>query len=705
IQSDPELPGISALIFDEFHERSLAADLGLALALETRAVLRPDLMLLAMSATLDAAPVATLMADEHGDAPVITAEGRAYPVDIIWPKAPLPAKARLEPAVADLICQAASQSTGGILAFLPGEGEIRRVERALAGRLPPDCVVMPLFGALAAAAQRAAITPLATGRKVVLATSIAETSLTIPDITNVVDAGRARRSLFDPGSGMSRLVTTRVSHAEATQRAGRAGRVKAGKCYRLWTKGEDGALASHPAPEIAAGDLAALALELAIWGADDLPFLTPPPPAALAEARKLLTALGALNANGKITPHGRVLAAMPLHPRLAHMLAIAGKQATPLAALLGERDPLPGAGSDLALRLDIIAGRAPVPSGSAPVLSRIRTEAKRLTRGLKNGANLSPAAMLALAYPDRIGQHRPGLAPRFVLSGGKGAKLRDHDPLAAAPYIVVASADGDPTEAQIRLAARLDESELRTLFAAQITQTQDCTWSRRDGRVLAQKHERFGALKLTSQPWPDAPPETIARAMLSGVRQLGLSLGPKAERLRKRAVLARQAGADIPDMSLPALMDNIEDWLLPHLTGIRSAAAWKQFNPEPALRAALDWGQMQALERVAPGQFTTPMGRSIAIDYDTDMPQIDLRLQEMFGTSRHPSVAGQPLRVTLLSPAGRPLQVTTDLPRFWVGEYLEVRKEMRGRYPKHYWPENPAEAQPTLKVRSKMGQK
>ena len=422
IQSDPTLPGIGTLIFDEFHERSLNADLGLALALEVRAALREDLRLLVMSATLDAAPVAALM----GDAPLITSQGRAFPVETRWLDRPT-GQQRWDDAMATLIRQAVDETEGGLLALLPGEGEIRRVMQRLN---PPALDILPLYGALPFKAQQAALKPTAQ-RKLVLATAIAETSLTLPDIRVVIDGGLARRARFDPGSGMSRLVTEKVTRAEATQRQGRAGRVADGICYRLWTRGEEGALAAFPPAEIEAADLTGLALELADWGSDDLPFLTVPPDAALSEARALLTDLGALDGDS-ITDHGRALARMPLHPRLAHMLATAGMAAAPLAALLGDRDPLRGAGADLTLRLDALKS-----TRREPALDRIRAEAKRLASLAPDTILSDPAEQAALAYPDRIALRRPGDDPRWLLSGGKGAKMDPADPLAGARLLVV----------------------------------------------------------------------------------------------------------------------------------------------------------------------------------------------------------------------------------------------------------------------------
>ncbi|SNR63175.1 ATP-dependent helicase HrpB [Puniceibacterium sediminis] len=704
IQSDPELRGIGAVIFDEFHERSLNADLGLALCLEIAGALRDDLILLAMSATLDAAPVADLM-----QAPILTSEGRSYPVETRWLDRPLPRDQRFEPAMADLIASAAAESSGGILAFLPGEGEIRRTEALLKSRLPADHHIRPLFGAMDFAAQRAAIAPAKEGRKIVLATAIAETSLTIEDILVVVDGGRARRARFDPGSGMSRLITQKVTRAEATQRAGRAGRVAPGVAYRLWTKGEEGALLPFPPAEIEAADLAGFAMELALWGAqaEALPLLTPPNPGALAEAQALLQMLGALDSANRITAHGRQLARLPLHPRLAHMLATAGPSAAPMAALLADRDPLNGAPSDLLLRVEALRDprqfSATRPYGlNRPALNRIQTEARRLAKSARAPANASmpsPAQTAALAYPDRIGLRRKGDAPRYQLSGGKGAVLGDSDTLAGARLIIATDLDGNPREARIRQAIQITEPELRDLFADQIAWKNTCHWSKRDRRVTARQQEKLGAIALDDRIWKDAPADALARAMLEGVRDLGLALSDPARRFVARVGIARAAGHALPDMSIDGLTERLEDWLLPYLSGVTTADHWKKFDLLPALRAQLDWDAMQALDRAVPGSFTTPLGRQIPIDYSGEAPEISLRLQEMFGQTSHPTVGNTPLRVTLLSPAGRPVQTTLDIPGFWDSSYDDVRKDMRGRYPRHPWPENPREADPTLRVK------
>jgi len=704
IQNDPELKGVGAVIFDEFHERSLNADLGLALCLEIAGALRDDLHLLVMSATLDAAPVAALM----DDAPLVTSEGRSFPVETRWLDRPTPKKARFEQALSDLVVEAVSETTGGVLVFLPGEGEIRRTESILRSRLPEGCHVRPLFGAMDFAAQRAAIAPSEAGRKVVLATSIAETSLTIQDIRVVVDGGRARRARFDPGSGMSRLVTEPVTRAEATQRAGRAGRVATGTCYRLWTRGEEGALRPFPPAEIEAADLAGLVLELALWGADveTLPLLTKPNPGSFAEAQALLRMLGALSENGQITPHGKVLATLPLHARLAHMVTLAGRDGTLLAALLADRDPLArSAPVDLNLRLSALRNlRGFTDRYSYDVnraaLSRIKAEAKRLNgRSKSAGGNYSDAEMAALAYPDRVGLRRSGDAPRFVLSGGKGAVLPDGDTLSGARLIVATDLDGNPREARIRQAIQISEGELRRLFADQITWQDTCVWSKRERRVLTRKQEVFGALTLDDRNWPDAPPENVARAMLDGVRDLGLSWSDAARRFAARVHLLRDAGTELPDMSDDALLNRLEDWLLPCLTGVKTAQGWQRFDMLDALRACLNWDQMQELDKAAPAHFTTPLGRKIPIDYSGEHPEISLRLQEMFGQTSHPTVGNTPMRVTLLSPGRRPVQTTLDIPGFWTNSYADVRKDMRGRYPKHPWPEDPTEADPTLRAK------
>lgn len=691
LQDQPDLPGIGAVIFDEFHERSLNADLGLALCLEVTEALRDDLILLAMSATLDAAPVAEVM-----QAPILTSRGKSFEVTAQWLTKPTPKDTRFEVAMADLILHALKASDGSLLAFLPGEGEIRRTQALIENQVPKGTTVHPLFGAMDFKAQRAAITP-SDVRKVVLATSIAETSLTIPDIRIVVDGGRSRRAQFDASSGMSRLVTEKVTRAEATQRAGRAGRVSPGTAYKLWTKGEDGALAAFPPPEISSGDLTGFALELAVWGTEDgLRFVTPPHAGRLVEARNLLHMLGALDANRRITAHGRALARQPLHPRLAHMLVKGGQQAAILAALLAERDPLRNRGTDLALRMRAINDPSAFPDAHRGSIARIKDETKRLKRATTNRPKLDLGELAALAYPDRIGLRREGAAPRYVLSGGKGAILPQGDALAGHRLIVATDLDGDPREARIRQAATLSMDGLEALFGDQIIWQNICTWSRRDRAVLTRTQRRFGALTLDDKPWHEAPDTDVAQAMLDGIRELGLKPSRAARRLIARAALM---GDNFPDISETTLMETLDQWLLPHLTGVRTTGDWKGFDVLPALQAHLGWDNLQGLDRAVPGHFETPLGRKIAIDYDEANPGISVRLQEMFGVTRHPMVGQTPLQVTLLSPAQRPVQVTSDLPRFWRTSYEDVRKDMRGQYPKHPWPEDPTQADPTLRAK------
>ncbi|MDG4647405.1 ATP-dependent helicase HrpB [Roseibacterium sp. SDUM158017] len=698
LQDAPDLPGVGTVIFDEFHERALNADLGLALAWEARGALRPDLRILVMSATLDAAPVAAML----DDAPLISSDGRAWPVETRWLDRALPPGARWEDAMADLVLRAVTEAEGGCLCFLPGEGEIRRIAARLAPRLPEGIHLRTLYGAMPFREQRAAIRPEAQGRKLVLATSIAETSLTIEDVRIVVDAGRARRARFDPGTGMSRLVTEPVSRAEADQRRGRAGRVAPGVCYRLWARGQEGALPAFPPAEIEAADLASLALELAQWGgpgdgAEGLRFLTPPPEGALAEARTLLAELGALDGAGRITAHGRDLVRLPLHPRLGHLLRRGGPGAARLAALLAERDPLRGAGADLGQRLAALDD--PTRHGADPgIVARIREETRRLSRH-EAGTPLSVGGRAALAYPDRVALRRPGDAPRYLLSGGSGAILPEGDPLAQERLLVATDLDGDRREARVRIAARLDEADLRALFSDRIAWRRTCRWSRRAARVEAREQETFGALVLADRRWSDPPGEAVGAALAEGIRDLGLdALGWSR---RARLLRRRIAFAGVADMSDEALLGTLEDWALPFLEGIRDAGGLSRFDPHDALRAHAGWDGMQEVDRLAPEHWETPLGRRLAIDYGGETPEISVRLQEVLGETTHPVIGRDRLaiRLVLLSPAQRPIQVTTDLPGFWAGSYAEVRKEMRARYPRHPWPEDPTQADPTLRAK------
>jgi ATP-dependent helicase HrpB len=704
LHSDPDLPGVGAVLFDEFHERSIHADLGLALTLDIRDALRPDLAVLVMSATLNAGPVAALM----DDAPILTSHGRSFPVETRWLDRPLPRDKRREPAIADLILQALTEQDGSILAFLPGEGEIRRVAALLDGHLPADTVLYPLYGALPFAQQQAALRPTDAGRKVVLATSIAETSLTIDGVRVVVDSGLARRARFDLGTGMSRLVTERVTRAEAEQRRGRAGRTAPGTCYRLWAQVEEGALSPFAPPEIERADLAAFALDLALWGTTHgLRLLTPPPAGALAEARALLLGLDAVARDGTITAHGRAMAALPLHPRLAHMMVRAGRAAAPLAAVLSDRDILTGAPADLSLRLQALTDtlrfeRAHPWRVDRTTLARVRAEIRRLDALVPMGeTTLDLAEMAALAYPDRIAQRRAGDSGRFVLSGGSGVVVDAADPLAQSDYLVVTDTDGAARDARVRQAIALDGSSLPALFGSQIARVQSCDWSRRLGRIEARVQDRFGALVLTDRPWPDAPADARVSALCDGLRQVGLPWSDAARRFAARVTVLRAQGADMPLMDDDSLLAGGESWLGPWLTQCRSADDLRGLDILPALRGLLTWEQSQALDTLAPAHFLTPLGNKVPIDYSGAVPEISLRLQEVFGVTTHPTIGPKrtPLRLVLLSPARRPIQVTMDLPGFWANSYVDVRKDMRGQYPKHPWPEDPRLAEPTLRAK------
>jgi ATP-dependent helicase HrpB len=710
LQRDPALVGIAAVIFDEYHERSIHADLGLALCLDAQSALRDDLRLLVMSATLDGEAVCAMM----GNAPTIRSEGRAYPVETRWLDAPWkkPNSPRdaFESAVAACVTRAMAEEQGDALVFLPGVREIERVSGLLAGGAFD---VRPIHGSLPFAAQRAALHPSSTGqRRIVLATAIAETSLTIEGVRIVVDGGLSRRALFDAGAGMTRLVTRRVSRASADQRRGRAGRTEPGVCYRLWTKGEEGGFAAADPPEIAEADLAPLALDLAVWGIrdpSDLRWLDAPPDTAFAQALDLLRALDALGEDGQPTAHGKALAEMPLHPRLAHLLikgreAGAGHKAADLAALLEERDPLRGAGADLALRLEALHGGA--PNADRAALARIKDTAKRLRKGPSDSAKLSPGFLVALAYPDRVAKRRPGDAPRYVMAGGKGALFSDTgDRLAGEPYLAIAQLDGNPREAKLRLAASLSRAEIETLFGARIENLKTCAWNPRTRTVDARLQTRLGAIVLDDKPWKNADSPSIAAAATDGVRNLGLGCLPwsgAAERFRNRARWAREKGrADLPDWSDEALLQTLDHWLSKHLSGVRKEADFAALDLVSILTGMLDWDGLQTLDRLAPSSLQTPAGTKAKIDYAQDPPALEVRIQEMFGETRHPTICNGdvPLLIRFLSPARRPVQVTGDLPGFWASSYADVRKDMRGKYPRHPWPEDPTIADPTSRVK------
>jgi ATP-dependent helicase HrpB len=726
IQEDQALDGVGLVIFDEFHERNLDGDLGLALALETRRHLREDLRLLVMSATLDGQPVAKLL----GGAPMVTSAGNSYPVELRYLERP--PTDRIGNAVTTTIRRALAEEAGGLLVFLPGGAEIRRVERLLAeAELDSSITLAPLYGDLPHDAQDEAIRPAPPGRrKVVLATPIAETSLTIEGIRVVVDSGLMRVPRFDPASGMTRLETVRVSQASAEQRRGRAGRLAPGLCYRLWREAEQAQLRPFTQPEMLEADLAPLALALARWGAGDaraLAWLDPPPDAAYARARELLGELGALDADGRITAHGREMATLGLHPRLAHMMLTAkrrgqGQLAAEIAALLGERDIVKAApghrDADLRLRVELLRERAEARH-LPPGLSLDRGSAERARQGARQFArqlrlpereSIDPrdtGRVLALAYPDRVAQRRPGAAGQFRLSSGGGAELPATDALATEEFLAVADLDGERRVARIFIAAPLTRAELEDDFADAVTTVETVAWDSREQAVLARRQQRLFALVLKDEKLADAAPERVAAAMLEGIRELGLAALPwsrDAAALRQRVLFLRrlEEGGAWPDLGDAALLATLGDWLGPFLGGITRRAQLERLDLHDILRARLSWEQQQALERLAPTHMDAPSGSRLPIDYGAgDVPVLAVRLQELFGARATPSVAGG--RVTLLlhllSPAGRPLQVTRDLLSFWRGSYPAVRSEMRGRYPKHPWPEDPLTAPPTARAK------
>ena len=735
LQHDPSLEGVGLVVFDEFHERSLDADLALALTLETRHILRPDLRVLVMSATLDGAGVARML----GHAPIITSVGRAFPVETRYVERR--SDVRVEDAVASVVRRSLAADDGDLLVFLPGAGEIRRVcDLLTAGELPPRTHVRPLHGSLSSAEQDDAILPSAPGeRKVVLATSIAETSLTIEGVRVVIDCGLSRVPRFSPRTGMTSLETVRVSQASAEQRRGRAGRVAPGVCYRLWGEHEQHYLVAHASPEILEADLAPLALELAAFGVDDpasLHWLDEPPAAAYAQARELLLELGALEppgesgTGGRITPRGRRMAELPLHPRLAHMVVEADtlgalRLACDLAALLSERDPIRGGlgavpDADIDTRLALLRGRShatePGQSVSGDALRRIRSESQRLFSALGNrsgrrgseadAADASVAGvLLAFAYPDRIGQLRAPRSGRFLLRNGNGATLGGPQSLSDAAYVVAAELDGRRPESRVFLAARVALEDLERHFADQITVEQEITWDAREAAVVARERERLGAIVLAERPIRKPDPDAVRGVLLDGVRQAGVDALPwsdGARSLRRRLAFLRTIEASWPDVSDDALRETLGDWLAPQIGSARSLADLGRVDLAGALLALLPWDKRAVLDELAPTHIVVPSGSRIPLDYsDPAAPVLAVRLQEMFGLADTPRVArgAVPLTVHLLSPAHRPVQVTRDLAGFWRTSYFDVRKEMRGRYPKHYWPDDPMQAEPTRRAK------
>ncbi|MET0272319.1 MAG: ATP-dependent helicase HrpB, partial [Phenylobacterium sp.] len=682
ILGDPELAGVACVVFDEFHERSLDADLGLALARDAQGLLREDLRILVMSATLDGAAVARLL----GDAPVIESHGRAYPVATHY--LGRDERLRLEDRAVRAVDRALAEETGSLLVFLPGQGEILRTAERLAERPRPNVEIAPLYGALDPRVQDRAIGPAPAGhRKVVLATSIAETSLTIEGVRVVIDSGLARVPRFDPASGLTRLATVRVSRAAADQRRGRAGRTEPGVCYRLWDEAETRALPAYADPEILDADLSGLALDLARWGAKDasgLAFLDPPPAAAFAEARALLVRLEALTPDGVLTAHGKALAEVPLPPRLAHMVLKAADtgqahRAALIAALVTERG-LGGRDADLRHRLESLdRDRSPRARDAKALAERWASLAGKAGRE----EPLSDGLLLAFAYPERIARAR-GPQGEFQLVSGRGAFVEPTDALARETWLAVAELGGAERRDRILLAAPLEEAEMLAAFSHQL-ETEDRLEESGAGRLRAKRLTRLGRLVVREQVDDNPDPALIAAALADRVRAEGvggLPWGASARALRERLAFLHARDPSWPDLSDAALAARLDDWLTPLLTGVRSLAALKPDVLEGALRALIPWDLQRKLDAEAPTRWTAPTGNSFAIDYAAEAgPRVDVRVQETFGLAQHPTVAGVPLTLSLLSPGHKPIQITQDLPGFWKGSWKDVRADMRGRYP------------------------
>ncbi|SEK67218.1 ATP-dependent helicase HrpB [Ectothiorhodospira marina] len=720
LQQDPGLEGVDGVIFDEFHERSLISDLGLALCLQARELLRKDLRLLVMSATLDAEPVARIM----GDAPVITSEGRSYPVDIRHLPPSRSSRPDMEPLMVNTLHRVLQEEQGSVLAFLPGQREIQRVAQGLEGRdLPAGVRILPLYGRLPVEAQQQAVAPALPGeRKVVLTTDVAETSLTIEGVRVVVDSGLARKPRFNPASGMTRLETQRISRASATQRTGRAGRLEPGVSLRLWTQSEEQAMPTQRVPEILEADLAPLALELACWGADpqELAWLDAPPIGALSQARSLLQALGALDEAYRPTEQGRRMATLGVHPRLAHLL-LSGQRlglttvACQLAALLEEPDLLMGldgpAQVDIHLRLEALEGHEiPGHRVNKGVRHRVREQSRRLAARLAS-AKILPLSgpeplepvglLLAMAYPDRIGLRRDGAQSRYRLSGGRGAALPGRESLGGQEWIVVPSLDAGEREARVFLAARLAREDLEQHMAERFTLSEQITWDARAGAVSAQRARMLGSLPMSVAAVDHPDPEAIRAALLQGIRQAGLNSlpwTPQAESLCERvSFLHRNLGDPWPDLSRETLLQALDHWLGPWVTGMTRLSHLTRLDLHAILMSRLEWPLPRDLEHLAPTHWPLPGGARVRLDYSQgEVPVLAARLQLLFGLTETPCLAqGQvPVMVHVLSPAQRPVQITQDLAGFWERTYPEVKKDLKGRYPKHAWPEDPLTAPP-----------
>lgn len=707
ILEDPELSGVAAVLFDEFHERSLDADMGLALARDVQLGLREDLRILVMSATLDGARVAKLL----GDAPVVESEGRAFPVETryLGRKADAP----IERQMADAIAWALRADSGSVLAFLPGAAEIRRTQNFLGERVQDASIeIVPLFGALDAAVQDRAIAPAPKGtRKVVLATSIAETSLTIEGVRIVVDSGLARVPRYEPDIGLTRLETVRAARAAVDQRRGRAGRTEAGVCYRLWDEPQTASLAPYTQPEILSADLSSLVLDLAQWGVADpaaLSFLDPPPQPAWKEAKSLLSELNALDGDGRITVEGKSLRALALPPRLARMIvdshrAGAGEEAAEIAAILTERG-LGGDSADLEHRREQFRRDRSPRAVSARELAR--RWAAQVAASEKAGQQeaLSTGLMLAYAFPDRVARNRGNGS--FVLANGRGAAVEQTSSLARAPYIAVGEMTGTAASGRILLAAQITEDDIERHFAEHIDSVDEISFDRGAMALRARRKRVLHAITLSEMTLAVSPSEETARIFADGLIAAGLDRLPwskAAKQWRDRVMFLRKAeGEGWPDLSDDGLIARREDWLVPALYDKIALKDISAGDLSDALMAQLPWEMHARLEREAPTHFEAPTGSVLAIDYEAEQgPTIAVRLQELFGLNTHPSIAAGkvPLVLELLSPAQRPVQVTRDLPGFWRGSYAAVRSDLRGRYPRHPWPEDPASAIPTRRVK------
>jgi ATP-dependent helicase HrpB len=698
IIADPELAGVSAVLFDEVHERSIDSDFGLALALEAQAAFRPDLRLIAMSATLDGARFSRLM----GDAPLVESEGKSWPLELryVGRRAEQP----IETEIARNVRAALAEEQGDILVFLPGTREIDRTADALAG-LGDQFVIHKLHGMIDPAAQRLAVRPDSEGRrKIILATNIAETSLTIDGVRVVIDSGMARRARFDQAAGVTRLVTERASLSAATQRAGRAARQGAGVAYRLWEEAGNGGLPPFDPPEILESDLAPLLLDCALWGESDpanLCWLDLPPPVAIIEARKSLAALDAIDAAGHITPHGQKLAAIPLPPNLAHMVVVAaasgqGEQAATLALLLQERG-LGGQGEDIETRFERFSRERGGRTEAAKSLAR---RIGKMVSGSGNAPPMSIGALVATAYPERVAKRRDAKGENWISAMGRGLRLDPASPLASAEWLAVADLQGAASGARILSAAALTENEVLARFEARIETTTDVRYDTTSDRVEVRQRRRLGAIVLTEGLAAKPDQQAIAQALLTAVRNQGLASLPWSD----AAIALRQRGnfAGFDALSDAALIAAREEWLLPLLDGVNRL----RDISKPALSNALDtmigWEGKQRIEQVAPASFTSSAGTTHGIDYAAEAgPTVELRVQALFGLDSHPRVGVDriPLVLSLTSPAGRPIQTTRDLPEFWRGSWRDVAKEMRGRYPKHNWPDAPWESVASLKTK------